>query len=228
MSFTVRLEDAAVRLGQFVSGSSITGRIVQLEERLHGMDPERLKLALPGLAIDSSLLEAALTMKTAAGQINTLLHAIGIVWSLPYVLVTGERVRSVSLGAGNSPDRHFDLETDRQIAEFTFIRWRGGSEPARKNKLFANLVTLDLAKSEKRRVLYVVGKRFPMTFLNGRSSIAVVLNRHGAVWAAFQANYGSRYSIVGDYYTAVRDRIELVDLAESVPQFQLGLVPNTD
>lgn len=44
--------------------------------------------------------------------------------SLPNILDSGERVESLSLGAGNTPGGH-DLVTDRRIAEFKFTRWRG-------------------------------------------------------------------------------------------------------
>jgi hypothetical protein len=172
----VRLEEAAARLDKFSANSSLTARVGSLERDLQGLDAQGIVPLLPGLHIDRSLLEATLQLKDVAGQINVVLHAIGILWSLPYVLEHGEVVEKLSLGVGNAPERHWDLETDRQIGEFTFIRWRGGPEPVRKQKVFANLVALALADTPKRRVLYVVGKERPLAFLRGRSDLSATPN----------------------------------------------------
>lgn len=54
-----------------------------------------------------------------------IMHAAGIMVALPWILESGEIVESLSLGAGNTGRDH-DLETNRRIAEFKFIDWRGG------------------------------------------------------------------------------------------------------
>ena len=51
------------------------------------------------------------------GQINVIVHAVGILVALPKILELGELVQSLSLGAGNTGRAH-DLETDRRIDEF--------------------------------------------------------------------------------------------------------------
>ena len=60
---------------------------------------------------------AALLVKRSAGQINVIVHAVGILVALPKILEPGELVQSLSLGAGNTGRAH-DLETDRRIDEF--------------------------------------------------------------------------------------------------------------
>ena len=55
--------------------------------------------------------------KRSAGQINVIVHAVGILVALPKILEPGELVQSLSLGAGNTGRAH-DLETDRRIDEF--------------------------------------------------------------------------------------------------------------
>ena len=52
-----------------------------------------------------------------AGQVNVVIHALGILISLPYLLEDDEEIQSLSLGAGNT-GRRYDLETDRRVAEF--------------------------------------------------------------------------------------------------------------
>ncbi len=72
---------------------------------------------------------AALVLKVLAGEVDVLLHAIGIAAALPHVLAPGERIMSVSIdhdGGGTAGSAGLgvgDLVTDRQVAEFTFIRW---------------------------------------------------------------------------------------------------------
>jgi hypothetical protein len=53
--------------------------------------------------------------------------------------VSGSRV---SHWAQATPGRSFDLETDRQVAEFKFIAWRGGAEAIRQNGLFIDIFRL--------------------------------------------------------------------------------------
>ena len=81
------------------------------------------------------MLQSAFQIKSVAGQINVIVHAVGILLSLPEILREGEEVISLSLGAG-STGKDFDLETNLSIAEFKFIQWRGGAEAIRQNQVF--------------------------------------------------------------------------------------------
>jgi hypothetical protein len=47
-----------------------------------------------------------LLVKDMAGQIDVTLHAVGILLSLRHILDSGERVESLSLGAGSTPGGH--------------------------------------------------------------------------------------------------------------------------
>ena len=84
---------------------------------------------------------AAAEMKRLAGQINVMIHALGILLCLPHILEPKERVEYGSLGAGNT-GREFDLETNLRVAEFKFIRWRGGAESIRQNSVFKGYLLL--------------------------------------------------------------------------------------
>ncbi len=176
----------------------------------------RKLLDLEGL--DESTLLAALVVKELAGQINVVIHTICILLSLPHILEPDERILSLSLGAGNT-GREFDLETDRRVAEFKFITWRGGSEAIRQNSLFIDLFSLVEHEARRERYLYVVGKEEPLKFLSHRRAIPSVLSKNRAVWEEFSAKHGSKYSVVSDYYHAVKHLVHLVDLAEVVPFF---------
>ena len=100
-------------------------------------------------------------IKRLAGEIHVVIHALGILLCLPHILKTGEIVESVSLGAGNT-GKAFDLETNRRIAEFKFIRWQGGAEMIRQNALFKDFYLMAEHSTHKEKYLYVLGTEIPL------------------------------------------------------------------
>jgi hypothetical protein len=169
--------------------------------------------------IDEDVLYGALVLKELAGQINVVIHVVGILVSLPHVLAQGETIESLSLGAGNT-GRHHDLETDRQIAEFKFIAWRGGAEAIRQNGLFVDIFNLASARGDKRRVMYVVDQEHPMRFLRHNRAISSVLSKNRAVEERFHRAHGARFATVSEYWSTIADRVEIVDPRDVVPAFQ--------
>ncbi len=168
--------------------------------------------------IDADVLRGALTIKELAGQINVVIHAVGILVSLPHILDEDEVVLSLSLGAGNTGRAH-DLETDRRVAEFKFIEWRGGAESIRQNSVFADVFTLASASTDKRRILYVTGKRHPLRFLSNNRALHSVLSKNRAIEERFRKAHGEQFQTVSSYWNTVKDAIEIVDLREVVPAF---------
>src|SRR4051794_7309424 len=127
--------EAALRVVQALGvGPELSVRIASLESELAGATARRVPKLLAGHGVDDVALRGALTIKEMSGQIDVVVHAVGILVSLPCILAPGEKVESLSLGAGNTGRDH-DLVTDRQIAEFKFITWRGGPESIRQNGL---------------------------------------------------------------------------------------------
>ncbi len=160
-------------------------------------------------------------MKALSAQIDVVLHAVGIIAALPHLLEQGEKVLSLSLGAGNT-NRDFDLETDRQVAEFKFIGWRGGAEAVRQDTLLIDVFHLDRSDTEKRRVLYLAGSAIPLRFLaTSRRKTRACLSRRPGVPQQFDARYGTHAHLhVADYWAAVRHRIEVVDLLDVLPDLR--------
>jgi hypothetical protein len=117
-----------------------------------------LSTALEAERVSGRSLEAALEIKRLAGQINVVIHALGILVSLPHLLEPDEVVEELSLGAGNT-GRSFDLTTDRRIAAFKFITWRGGAEAIRQNTVFVDVLHLAEADTDRARFLYVTGSK---------------------------------------------------------------------
>ena len=101
---------AAQALAAF-AGTDLTGRIGALEGDFADVTSESLRTVLNESRVTHELLSSAYVMKRVAGQINVVIHAIGILLCLPHILEAGERLSSLSLGAGNT-GRAFDLETD--------------------------------------------------------------------------------------------------------------------
>jgi hypothetical protein len=126
--------------------------------------------------------QRAALLKRVAGQINVVIHALGILLCLPYILELGEEIHYVSLGAGNT-GRDFDLETNRRIAEFKFIHWQGGPETIRQNALFKDFYQMAEHATDKQRFLYVLGTGHVDKFFHG----GVRLTAFGAA----TSNWGS-------------------------------------
>lgn len=199
-------------------GVALTDRIASLESEFCGQAMPELAARLSTEGIDDEVLNGALVIKDLAGQFNVVIHVVGILISLPYILEEGERVESLSLGAGNT-GRHHDLETDRQIAEFKFIAWRGGAEAIRQNGLFTDIFNLASAPGQKRRVMYVVDKTHPLRFLHNNRSLSSVLSKSRAAEERFAQAHGTRFATVSQYWRTVEDTVEIVDLRDLVPGF---------
>ncbi|KAB8140324.1 hypothetical protein F8S13_24135 [Chloroflexia bacterium SDU3-3] len=188
------IEHAYKQVEQF-KGTSFRKRIADLEAELQGVDQRSCQHFYSAQQIDTSLLIAALFLKKASSQINEVVHALGIILSLPYLLREGEMIEYVSLAAGNT-GRPFDLETNMRVAEFKFTDWKGGPEAVRQNQLFKDFYLLAEYDTPKERFLYFVGEAIPMRFLRGRRALRSVLSRSTTLWADFQEQYGAQFKVV--------------------------------
>jgi hypothetical protein len=211
----VKATNAIARLG---TGTDLTATIRAIEVSLTGEQRRAAERTIANNEIDEAVLKGALEIKDLAGQIHVVIHAVGMLVVLPHILERDERIESVSLGAGNTGREH-DLVTDRRIAEFKFIQWRGGAESIRQNSLFIDLFNLASAKTSKRRYMYVVGREHPDRFLANRRALSSVLSRNATIAARFKALHGERFKTVADYADYIKDRVEIVDLREIVPAF---------
>src|SRR5882762_810485 len=127
--------EGAIQLLQAFRGSDLTRTIYQIEKSLKGASADSYAAVLTTNGAKAEVLGAAGLVKQLAGQINVVIHALGILLCLPHILRPGEIIEYVSLGAGNT-GRAFDLETNQRIAECKFIHWQGGPESIRQNSLF--------------------------------------------------------------------------------------------
>jgi hypothetical protein len=205
----------AIRAIEAFQGESLTASLASIEHEICGHRVADLKKSCAGRSLDHAFIASALSIKQVAGQINVIIHAAGILCALPRILERGEKVESVSLGAGNT-GRKFDLETNFRVAEFKFIDWRGGAESIRQNSIFKDFYDLAEYRGRKRRFLYVVGTTLPLKFLGGGRALSSVLSRAPRMQAQILERYGPAVRTVRDYYQIKKHKVDIVDISSHI------------
>lgn len=211
------IADSISRVEQF-KGRSLTRKIAEIEFQLPGGGLAQVTDANGVFGISQELLVAAAAVKKASAQIDVVIHAVGILYALPYILRDSEVVEGLSLGAGSARS-DFDLVTDQRIAEFKFIRWQEKGNAVRNKSLFQDFFRLAREDTEKERCLYLLQSAIPLHFLRGGRDILRVLDRNRRLTDDFRTRYDGIYRTVGEYYRAHKDTVRIVDLTESVPGF---------
>jgi hypothetical protein len=183
---------------------------------LEGLSREDVHATLGGSILSLETAVAAMAVRESLGRISDLIHASVICAALTRILEDGERiVVRPSLASGNDPTRHYDLETDRRIAEFKVAVWQSGSNVMRKRTLFADLVSLAMDPRPVRKQLFVVGER-PGRFLSGSRSLAhMVLQRaHQNLRDRFTLTYGPGSISVAEFAAGPASDVEVIDLLD--------------
>jgi hypothetical protein len=206
----------AIRLLQTFRVTDLTQTICQIEKTLRGASVDGYSAVLATSGAKAEVLGAAGLIKQLAGQINVVIHALGILLCLPHILRPGEVIDYVSLGAGNT-GRAFDLETNLRIAEFKFIHWQGGPESIRQNSLFKDFYEMAEHETHKEKHLYVLGTVHAENFLNGRRAMSSVLSRNETLRKKFSEKFGDRYRTVRDYYVPRKESVVIQDVSAYVP-----------
>ena len=199
------------RLNRF-AGGGLTRKLARIEGEAQGLTAETWGPLLERTHATPDALAAAAELKRLAGQVNVTIHALGILLCLRHILEPGERVESLSLGAG-STGKPFDLETSRRVAEFKFIRWRGGPESIRQNETFKDFYLLAAHPTSKRKHLFLLGTEHALRFFRGRRNLTSVLSKNEEVRRRFFGQFGERYRTVGDYFTAHESAVEIGDVS---------------
>lgn len=201
----------AARIVQQFCCQDLTSTLAAIEASALGLTSNQCPAALAACGARDDVLVAAGIVKKLAAQINVIIHASGILMCLPKILESDEFVQYLSLGAGNT-GRPFDLETNKRIAEFKFIRWRG-ADAIRQNNLFKDFYQLTEYSTPKRKYVYVLGTEYPLKFLNERRAIASVLDKHATLLEQFRAMHGNKYETVRDYYQARGTGVTIQDIS---------------
>jgi hypothetical protein len=204
--------DLAIKAIEVFQGDSLTKSLAEIERSIIGLDSDNSRTFCGEQNIDKDFISSALAIKKVAGQINVIIHASGILHSLPYILEKGEQVESVSLGAGNT-GKKFDLETNLRVAEYKFINWKGGAESIRQNGVFKDFYELAEYETEKKKVLYVVDTCHPLKFFTGGRALTSVLSKQPEVLNAIIRKYGDGVKVVRDYYELYKDQVDICDVS---------------
>jgi hypothetical protein len=205
------LNDALKKISKFTD-SDLTERIYSLETKLEGADGPTASKICSTEKIDLELFYAADIIKDKARQIDTIMHAVGMLCALPIILETGEIVRWLSIGAGKG-DKEFDLETNIRLAEFEFTEWRG-RDSGRQTALFEDFYHLAEYNSAKKKCLYLCGAELPIKFLNkSHQQIANVLVRKNK-FNDFQQKVGNDLRTVNEYYGFRKNSVEIIDIVD--------------
>jgi len=212
------LENAFRVIEGFSNPTKLTKRISDIESQLQLKDYKSIICFLQQEGIKEEILEGALKIKGLVGQINVLIHTLGILNVLPYIIEEDEEILYVSLGAGNT-GKKFDLETNKRIAEFKFIQWKGGSEAIRQNSLFIDFFNLAEHASEKTKCLYVINKKYPTNFLNGNRALKSVLSKNQTASTKFYNKYGNKYKVVSEYFRDFNHLVKIIDMKEFISVF---------
>jgi hypothetical protein len=195
-------------------GVDLTATLSRIESSLRGATGD-LAPTLASMNATEQAITAAGELKRIAGQVNVAIHALGILLCLPHILEAGEKVEYVSLGAGNT-GRPFDLETDRRVAEFKFIMWKGGAESIRQNSLFKDFVLLAESPTPKGKHIYLLETDRPLRFLNGGRALSSVL-KDASLAKAFHSQFGEQYQTVRDYFVPRQSYVGLHDVSAWLP-----------
>ena len=155
---------------EFHTQNNLRQTISGFEYSLRQKNLSEINEQLKQKQFDPNVLTAALELKDIVGQINTIIHAWGILVSLPWILYPEEQVEYVSLGAGNT-GKKFDLKTSMRVAEFKFISWKGGSESIRQNGLFKDFYNLVENGGNLEKYLYVTWDKTSDSVFQGISGI---------------------------------------------------------
>src|SRR5258708_7107251 len=213
----------AIHLLQTFRGPDLTRTIGQIEKSLKGVSANSYAAVLATSGAKAEILGAAGLVKQLAGQIDVVVHTLGILLCLPYILRPEEVIDYVSLGAGNT-NRNFDLETNQRIAEFKFIRWQGGPESIRQNSLFKDFYEMAEHETTKEKYLYVLGTEHGEKFFNGGRALSSVLSRNVKLRNQFNQKFGDRYRTVRDYYLSRKGFVAIQDVSPFVPELVAAAV----
>lgn len=78
LSDNTDLLKALERVSKFYTGADLTKKIAQIEKSLKFKDKIHIGNFINSECLDVSMLQSAINIKQVAGQINVIIHAIGI------------------------------------------------------------------------------------------------------------------------------------------------------
>ncbi|RZF83282.1 hypothetical protein EXT46_07525 [Pseudoalteromonas sp. CO325X] len=81
------------------------------------------------------------------------------------------------------------------------------------NGIFKDYFELAEHQTPKEKYLYVVDTKYPLKFLTGGRSLSSVLSRAPKILSKIQDEYGDEMKKVKDYYTLMKNEVQVVDVS---------------
>lgn len=200
---------------RYYSNDKLSNVVLELQKELKDKKLTDVESINNKENISSEMLNAALEVKSVMGQINVIIHTLGIINSLPYILDEDEIIESVSLGADNSSSE-FDLITNKRIAEFKFITWRG-NDSTRLKTTFVDYYNLVEYKTDKDKYLYLIDCNNFKKFLGGRRRFTNILSKNTNIAKEFEEKYKGKYNYINEYYSENCSKVKLISLKDLIP-----------
>jgi hypothetical protein len=203
-------------VGTFLDHAPLRTTIAELEIALTGCGPAQAAEVASSHGVTIELLRSAIAARDTFGKVSDLIHAVATALALPHILEAGETLVRPSLAAGNTPNRLYDVETDRRIAEFKLGRW-DGNDGGRQQPTVKDLVRLAADSSGRTAELYVRGTR-PITWLKTtRSTVRQQLRRYRRELSAFETVFGDPDIAVANFVAHDAAHVRLIDIEEQLP-----------
>lgn len=168
----------------------------------------------------ATIFSASKIMKEASAQIDEIVHASGIMNAQKKWLDENEKLRYLSLGAGNHKER-FDLETNLRIAEFKFGRWNDKSPNGlRRRGYFSNYIGLLTSEDPRRKYFVVEDKESFFKFIKGKADWRNVLSKNPTGLKKLEffliENGKENLTSVGQIYSAFEESVTILDYCDIV------------
>jgi hypothetical protein len=216
MSGSEHLSAQLAAVGAFLDQAPLRTTVAELEVALTGCGPAETADVAAAHGVTAELLRSAIAARDAFGTVSDLIHAAAIAIALPHILEPGETLARPSLAAGNTPERLFDVETDRRIAEFKLARWVGG-DGTRQKSAVKDLARLAADRSGRTAELYVRGAR-PIRYLTSSTSpVSQQIKGFPAELAAFERAFGDPGMAVSAFVAGAAGQVALIDIEQRLP-----------
>ena len=200
----------------FLDRAPLASTVAELEIALTGCERAQVSDLAAAHGVTVELLRSAVAARDTFGKVNDVIHAAAITLALPHLLTPGEVLTRPSLAAGNTPDRLFDVETDRRIAEFKFARW-DGHDGGRQKPTVKDLARLAADTSGRSAELYLRGVRPLNWLMRTRSSVRQQLKRYPAELDAFESAFGDAAIPVSAFVTGAAAHVQIIDIEQRLP-----------
>ena len=200
---------------QILTDNSLKKQIAEIERALQGKQKKDVLGCLTQHNVHDQLTEK-FYIKQISTQVDVAIHAYGILTALSKIMVNGEVIEYLSLGAGNA-GKAFDVATSKRIAEFKFAKWDDGSNTIRQNGIFKDFLELavNTESGAKVKQIFCFSADDVIRFLcNSERSLTSVMSRNSK--KKKYTDIAVKYGTVKSFYNAYKNEVEIIELSDFI------------